>query len=140
MVQNQPECEDSDDNPEQILLDEIERLVLEDAEGDGGDSDIDREEMQYLEDDDGEQAEQDTETAAVLGSEKGESKGFLEVMSRGGKIVLGSITLDGAETPQPDNVEAKIPRPPDDWTPPAVKVNRKQPEFADVDNPGNWDE
>ena len=48
VVRNQEEGEDSDEDPEQILLEEIEILVLEDAEGDGGDSDIDGEDTKNL--------------------------------------------------------------------------------------------
>ena len=33
----------------------------------------------------------------------------------------------------------KIIKPPEDWTAPAPKTRKGEPDFVDVDNPGNWD-
>ncbi|KAG7370169.1 hypothetical protein IV203_027915 [Nitzschia inconspicua] len=41
--------------------------------------------------------------------------------------------------PDAVDLEEKIPKPPDDWSPPALKQDKNERPFETVDNPGGWD-
>ena len=39
-----------------------------------------------------------------------------------------------------DDLDKYVPTPPEDWVPSLRKTHKNEPEFKDVDNPGNWPE
>ena len=132
----------------------IEELKGEDqAGGDGGDSDIDGVEVELHDtitgaDKDANTDDVELENAAVGPVEiKTETvKAMIDLTSTGGRQVLGAIALDGStvtassEEQRKKYADVKIHRQPDDWKPPQTKTAKGEPEFSQVDNPGNWPE
>ena len=111
--------------------------------GDGGDSDVEGDEVQIH------------ESAVVIG--RGDGDDIEPEDSRGKTIGLGVVdltdssgTVNGSILMTEGNVsmtqltdtlnqcDVKISTPPADWTAPLAQEDRGEPKFEDVDNPGKW--
>ena len=122
---------------------EIEQIIkeLNDFDmngGDGGDSDVGGDEVMVLEDiHTVEDKDESTETHVKAKVEGEDLKVQLKLTSTGGLEVLGDLPSDGS-TGDSRYKNVKIPSPDPEWTPPEVKAKKGEPQFCDVDNPGNW--
>ena len=135
--------QDSDDGDDQSSLPigkEIDILNKEDLEGDGGGSDMEGEEAEdvlvHMTEDMAISKDCEVEQTTQVGTE-GETKAMLKITGTGGMEVIGSLPLDGSKGDKFSNI--KLPRPDPEWEPPAVKEEKGEPHFHNVDNPGQWD-
>ena len=131
---------DSEDNEgptidEQIqsakTTEEVAQLLerIEIADGDGGDSDEEGEELEIHE---------EAMTLAMIGRHENEDNFMAtESISSGniGFVVGNEDVLESTPTDILDN----LPKTPSDWQRPA-KRDPNEPDFEDVDNPGGWSE
>jgi len=115
------------------LCEEIEKLSLEDMNGgDGGDSDVEGEEVEVH---DFVNKDLDVENSVDF-NEEGNIKAKLKVMRTGGTVEIAELDIDDSIGSSELNI--RIPQPDEGWSPPSVKVERGEPAFHLVDNPGLW--
>ncbi len=106
-----------------------EALNLEDQDGgDGNDSDIEGEEYELHELDPNETISDQAVEAVV--EEKDGTTVSIHRMSTSGWIDISSE----------DMTDVKVPKQDPDWSPPPRKASKGEPEFRNIDNPGDWDE
>ena len=114
------------------IEEQIKKLNEMDTEGDGGDSDVEGEELEYHSD-----AVVDNNFKELAGDvPNGQHKSFLKVTLRGSTDVIGEIsTVRDGEVSHNLLQKVKLPGPPDDFVPPPVNVSKGEVEFHMVDNP-----
>lgn len=106
--------------------------------GDGGDSDEEGEEcLLHFADSDEESEADDVERRDC-----GKSKCFVNMTDSSGGVVGNVIFEEGdvcrTELNNLVTKDVKIYKPPADWTIPSTRRDRDEPDFKEVDNPGNW--
>ena len=107
--------------------------------GDGGDSDVEGDEVLIH------------ESAVVRGADnddvepedgRGKSLGIVDLTDSSGGVIGNIIMTDGNVTNlQLEDAmmsDVKIASPPPDWTAPSAQESRGEPKFEDLDNPGLW--
>lgn len=120
----------------------IERMELVDMNGDGGDSDVEGDELncchsirKYSEmEPDVEDAIDGEEFATEMNGPK--KSRMLKLTATGSTTIIGEVAEDGVSG---DN-NVKLPKREENWIPPPVKVDKGEIPFDQVDNPGGWDE
>jgi len=127
-----------ENNFNDLVEDELEK---DDNGGDGGDSDEEGQEcLIHLADSDDE-SETESEIIDVEAKDCGKSKGFVDLTDSSGGIV-GNVIFEEGDVCRTELInsekEVRIYKPPSDWTIPMTRVDRNEPKFEDVDNPGDW--
>ena len=123
----------------------VAQEIAQDNEGgDGGDSDVEGEEIELhgAEEDEDELILEKTGVSAFA-EEMGTPRGILDVTNSVGDI-LGNVTLLDTDLTGEVGIgnmnmtHVNIPRVPRNWIAPLVHPERNEPDFEDVDNPGEW--
>ena len=123
----------------------IQRLELEDKDGgDGGDSDIEGEEVRchairksFESEPDVEDAIQGEEFGAEVGGPK--RSRMLKLTATGSTEIIGEVAEDGGSSGN-NPVQLQLPKRETNWTPPAVILDKGEVPFERVVNLGGWDE
>lgn len=122
----------------------IEKMELEDlAGGDGGESDIEGDELNYhtirkhseIEPDVEDAIEGEEFTTEMNGPKKSR---MLKLTASGSTSIIGEVAEDGGSGNNP--VHVQLPKREENWIPPPVKIDSGEIPFEHVDNPGGWDE
>ncbi len=123
----------------------VAKEIAQDTEGgDGGDSDEEGDEFElHGAAEDEEELKLEKTGVSAFAVEKGTPKGILDVTNSVGDI-LGNVTLLDTDLTNEvgfanmDMSHVSIPRVPSDYVAPLVRPEREEPNFEDVDNPGEW--
>ena len=131
--------EEDDGDFDNVVGDELEK---DENGGDGGDSDEEGEECLLHFADSDEESETESERVDVERKDIGKSKCIVDMTDSSGGIVGNVIFEEGdvcrTELNNLVTKDVKIYKPPTDWTIPMPRRDRDEPEFEEVDNPGNW--
>ena len=129
--------------PDPIAKDNDECIEVDEGdEGDGGDSDVDGEEFEVHRNGvlDREETEEDVAVEVDELDMRGKFNNYVDLTGTGGMEVIGQISLSGDQLlNEEDKNEVKLPTPPVEWSAPDAQLERGEPVFENVDNPGDWD-
>lgn len=121
------------------IQDLIRNLDLEDEKGgDGGDSDVEGEEVNNHVVVHNKDMDFDVEASTEV-DDDGELKAMVKMTRAGGTEVICELAEDGSVVGGGNSYNVAIPKPDPSWMPPTVKNDKGEPEFHLVDNPGGWD-
>ena len=127
-----------------FVIQSMKEVHMDSSGGNGDDSDEEGDEFMIHQEGIGcDVGEEEEETPVEYEDGRGHTKALVELTSRGSSTVIGNVIMedDGhsvVDVTGDDVMDVKIPAPPADWKAPLVQQVREEPNFEEIDNPGNW--